>query len=136
MNLTTLTQTAGYTVLLAATTAMAIARAATPTEVLSAYTVQGSAAPSPERGQKLFTNRQGGEWSCSSCHGAPPTQTGKHAATGKPIDPLAPAFNTQRFTDSAKVEKWFRRNCNDVLGRACSQAEKADVLSWLLTLKP
>jgi hypothetical protein len=63
-------------------------------------------------------------------------QPGQHAATGKPITALAPAANPQRFTDAAKTEKWFRRNCNDVLGRECSAAEKADVLGWLLTLKP
>ena len=49
---------------------------------------------------------------------------------------MAPAFNAERFTDAAKVEKWFRRNCNDVVGRECTAAEKADVLAWLSTLKP
>ena len=39
------------------------------------------------------------------------------------------------FTDPAKTEKWFRRNCNDVMGRVCTADEKADVLAWLLTLK-
>ena len=68
--------------------------------------------------------------------GAVPTQPGRHAATGKPIGPLAPAFNPQRFTDPAKVEKWFRRNCKDVMSRECTAAEKADILSWLLGLKP
>ena len=92
--------------------------------------------PAPARGQKLFTTLQGRDWSCASCHGAVPTQPGRHAATGKPIGALAPAFNAERFTDSAKVEKWFRRNCNDVVGRECTAAEKADVLAWLLTLKP
>jgi hypothetical protein len=65
-----------------------------------------------------------------------PTSPGRHAATGKPIQPLAPAFNPARFTDPAKVEKWFRRNCNDVVGRECSAAEKADAVTWLMTLKP
>ena len=65
-----------------------------------------------------------------------PTQNGKHAATGKTIAPMAPAFNAERFTNAAKSEKWFRRNCNDVVGRECSAAEKADILAWLLTLKP
>jgi hypothetical protein len=78
----------------------------------------------------------GREWSCASCHGAVPVQGGKHAATGKPIGAMAPAFNSDRFTDAAKTEKWFRRNCNDVAGRECTAAEKADVLGWLLTLKP
>ena len=40
------------------------------------------------------------------------------------------------LSDTAKAEKWFRRNCNDVMKRECSSAEKADVLSWLMTLKP
>jgi hypothetical protein len=37
--------------------------------------------------------------------------------------------------DATKTEKWFRRNCNDVMGRECSAAEKADVIAWLRTLK-
>ena len=40
------------------------------------------------------------------------------------------------FTDSAKVDKWFRRNCKDVLQRECAPGEKADVLAYLLSLKP
>ena len=39
----------------------------------------------------------------------------------RPIAPLAPAFNAERFTDAAKTEKWFRRNCNDVVGRECTR---------------
>jgi hypothetical protein len=31
--------------------------------------------------------------------------------------PLAPAFNPARFTNATKVEKWFGRNCKDVVGR-------------------
>ena len=65
-----------------------------------------------------------------------PTQAGKHASTGKPITALAPAFNPERFSDPAKVEKWFRRNCNDVADRACTPAEKADVMVWLISLRP
>ena len=36
-----------------------------------------------------------------------------------------------RFTDPAKTEKWFRRNCTEVLGRECSAAEKADFIQFL-----
>jgi mono/diheme cytochrome c family protein len=111
------------------------AAAATPAELLDGYRSAAAAAPAPARGQQLFTTPQGREWSCASCHGALPTQAGRHAATGKAIAALAPAFNAERFTDGAKVEKWFRRNCNDVVGRECTAAEKADVLAWLLTLK-
>ena len=111
------------------------ALAATPTELLATYSQQAGGAPQPTRGQAFFNSRQGRDWSCASCHGAVPTQNGRHASTGKAIQPLAPAFNPERFTDPAKADKWFRRNCNDVLGRACTEAEKADVLAWLLTLK-
>jgi Domain of unknown function (DUF1924) len=116
--------------------ALAPAYAATPAELLSGYTALAGAPAVPARGQEFFNTRHGKEWSCGSCHGAVPTQGGKHAATGKPIAALAPAFSAERFTDSAKTEKWFRRNCNDVVGRECSAAEKANVLSWLMTLKP
>ena len=109
--------------------------AATPADLQASYSAVAGASANPERGQQLFTSRHGGEWSCSSCHGAVPTQAGKHASTGKPIAPLAPAFNAERLVDTAKAEKWFRRNCNDVMGRECSPAEKADVISWLRTLK-
>ncbi|WP_370868783.1 DUF1924 domain-containing protein [Polaromonas sp.] len=111
-------------------------QAATPAEMLAGYTAQAGSPAVPARGQQLFTTRHGREWSCASCHGAVPKQAEKHASTGKSIAPLAPAFNPERFTDAAKTEKWFRRNCSDVVGRECSAAEKADVLSWLMTLKP
>ena len=111
------------------------AHAATPMDQLAGYTAQAGSPAVPARGQQFFNIRQGREWSCGSCHGALPTQPGKHASTGKSISALAPAFNPERFTDSAKTEKWFRRNCNDVAGRECTAAEKADVLSWLMTLK-
>lgn len=113
-----------------------MAHASTPAQLLSDYSEQAGSVAVPERGRQLFTTRHGREWSCASCHGAVPTQAGKHAATGRPIGPLAPAFTPERFTDPAKADKWFRRNCNDVVGRDCTAAEKADVLSWLLTLKP
>lgn len=112
-----------------------IAHALTPSEMLNEYSAKAGRTPSVEKGKQFFTTKQGREWSCSSCHGELPTQTGKHASTGKEIKPLAPAFNPERFTDSTKTEKWFRRNCNDVVGRECSAAEKADVLAWLLTIK-
>ncbi len=112
------------------------AHGATPVDLLAGYAAASGTVPDSARGERFFVSRQGREWSCSSCHGAPPTREGRHAATGKPIAPLAPAFNPQRFADAAKSEKWFRRNCNDVVGRDCSAAEKADVLGWLIALKP
>ena len=87
------------------------------------------------RGQKFFTSTHANELSCASCHGNPPVTPGKHASTGKTIAPLAPLVHAERFTDSAKVEKWFRRNCKDVLSRECTALEKADVLFYLKDLK-
>lgn len=107
-----------------------------PARQLDRWSAQAGAAGQAERGRLFFTRRHGGEWSCASCHGNPPTAVGTHASTGKPIDPLAPSFNPRAFTDTAKVDKWFRRNCRDVLQRECSAAEKADVLAWLVSLQP
>ncbi len=103
--------------------------------LLSQWQAGGARAFSASRGQKLFNDRSGSDWSCSTCHTADPRQPGKHASTAKPIKPLAPGANAARFTDPAKVEKWFRRNCNDVLGRECTPTEKGDVLTWLMSLK-
>ncbi|WP_310386146.1 DUF1924 domain-containing protein [Roseateles sp.] len=114
----------------------ATAACAAPADLLAGYSAQAGRASDSGRGQQLFTTTQGGEWSCASCHHALPTGAGRHAGTGKAIEALAPAFNPKRFSDPAKVEKWFRRNCKDVLRRECSPAEKADVLAWLITLKP
>ena len=111
-------------------------QAATPTELSTAYATQAGAAAQAERGRQFFTTTHGKEWSCASCHTALATQAGKHASTGKLIAAMAPAVNAERLTDPAKVEKWFRRNCNDVVGRECSALEKADVMSWLIALKP
>lgn len=97
----------------------------------------GTASGAPgdaERGRLFFTSRHGGEWSCASCHRDAPLTAGKHAKTGKTIDPIAPVANAAAFTDTARVDKWFRRNCKDVLGRECSAGEKADVLAYLLGL--
>jgi hypothetical protein len=126
------------TIFLAAAAAFATpALAADPASLLAGYQSEArranaAFAPSAQRGGQFFTARHGAEWSCASCHGNPPTAQGKHAKTGKSIAPLAPAANPERFTVEAKTEKWFRRNCNDVLGRACTASEKADVLAFLL----
>lgn len=70
--------------------------------------------------------------SCITCHTDNPAASGKTRA-GKAIDPMAVSANPQRFTDLAKIEKWYGRNCNSVLGRECTPQEKGDVAAWLLT---
>lgn len=103
---------------------------------LAHWQSQAGAQAQAERGKAFFGSRHGNELSCASCHGSPPTAAARHASTGKPIAALAPAFNAERFTDTAKVDKWFKRNCKDVLSRECSAAEKADLLAYLVGLKP
>ena len=129
---TTVLRTAGRLSLLLCCSA---ALAATPTELLSGYAAQAGAAPLPARGQQFFNTSHGKDWQCTSCHGKSLMLGGRHASTDKAIEPLAPAANAKRFTDSAKAEKWFRRNCKDVLARECTAAEKADVLAWLISLR-
>lgn len=116
----------------------AVARAASPAEILAGYAAQAGAPAVPERGQKLFNQRFKGSLfeSCSDCHGAVPTGQGKDQASEKPIPPLAPAAHARRFTEPGRVENYFRLNCKDVVGRECSAQEKADVLAWLIGLKP
>jgi hypothetical protein len=121
-----------------------IATAATesPASIAASYAesakrdVPGFAGFSPQRGEKFFQAAHGSDWSCASCHTPNPAATGRHAKTGKAIAPLAPAANPERFTSLATAEKWFKRNCNDVVGRECSAQEKGDVLAWLTQIKP
>jgi len=111
-----------------------LASAATPQDLLKTYEAQ-SAKASPARGDQFFNAKHGKEWSCASCHENPPNHDTKHIVTGKVIKPLSPNANPARFADEAKADKWFKRNCNDVLGRDCTAQEKADVLAWLVTIK-
>lgn len=114
--------------------------AVTPAEIQSSLEAEarksapGFAGFSAARGERFFNATHGNDWSCASCHTQNPMAAGRHAKTGKDITPLAPAANAQRFADPDKVEKWFRRNCGDVLGRACSAAEKGDVVAYLRSL--
>lgn len=68
--------------------------------------------------------------SCTVCHTKDARASGQTRA-GKAIDPMAVSANPQRFTDAAKVAKWFGRNCDTVLGRECTAAEKGNVITYL-----
>jgi hypothetical protein len=67
----------------------------------------------------------------TSCHGENPSVPGKNAKTGKVIEPMAVSANPKRFTDRAEVEKWFKRNCQQVLGRECTPGEKGDFITFM-----
>lgn len=124
----------------AAATVSGAASAAAPRDFLSRFEnaakqADASFTPAAARGAAFFTAKHATDWSCSSCHTADPKAVGRHAATGKLIQPLAPAAQPDRLTDPAKVDKWFRRNCGDVLNRECTPREKADVVAWLLSVR-
>jgi mono/diheme cytochrome c family protein len=89
---------------------------------------------SAARGEAFYKAKTG-VVSCASCHGDSPKAHGKHATTSKDILPMAPVANAERFTDATKVEKWFKRNCGDVLKRACTANEKGDFIAYLLSVK-
>jgi hypothetical protein len=127
---------------LAAISCLAITNAAAETpadfqrsfESAARQEATGFSGFSAQRGAAFFKATHGREWSCASCHTQSPATAGRHAKTDKPIAPLAPVANAERFTRADKVEKWFRRNCNDVLGRTCTASEKGDVLAYLMSL--
>lgn len=107
---------------------------------LSRYAAQARAADagftgfSVERGAQLHTQRFAGGKpdtpACTSCHGEDPTKAGK-TRTGKAIAPMALSVSPDRYADEAKVEKWFGRNCREVMGRECTPLEKGDWLSFM-----
>jgi cytochrome c peroxidase len=116
------------------------ALAVTPAEQQAQWNVAARAtdpsyAPSATRGKALYErafNRSAEMPNCVACHTSNPAQQGKHAVTGKVIAPMAPSANPERFADAAKTEKWFKRNCNDVVGRECTAAEKSDFVEFLV----
>ncbi|MBF0143006.1 MAG: DUF1924 domain-containing protein [Magnetococcales bacterium] len=105
-------------------------------EQLATYRAQGAGAFEAKAGEKLWRSSlgkdaEGNDRSCVTCHTGDPKQAGKHPKTGKAIEPMAQSVNVQRFTDPAKVEKWFGRNCRQVLGRECTPQEKGNILTYL-----
>lgn len=119
--------------------------AATPAEIMQSYAPQARQENpqfkefSTSRGEQFYRNKRahstGKQVSCASCHTDNPKSAGVHEKTRKEIQPLAPAANRERLTEQAKVEKWFKRNCQDVLERACTAQEKGDFMAYLLSLK-
>jgi hypothetical protein len=115
-----------------------------PAEIVALYggaaaKMQPGYVPSAAAGREFFLRRfdvSAELPGCSTCHTENPAARGKHAITGKRIAPLAPAANPDRFTDVAHVEKWFKRNCTEVVGRECTAAEKANFVAFLLSVRP
>lgn len=135
---------AGAFAIVASLGTAATAQAADLNSIIAGY----SANPNPANGKAIyeadFTGRQGPKGKaetpkCRSCHGNTPQQGGQ-TRTGKPIGPMAvsagyrdPDTGLPRFVDNRKREKWFMRNCMGVIGRECTNQEKADFLSYMAT---
>jgi hypothetical protein len=121
------------------------AHAASPDELLQGYAGQARKEDpafkefSASAGDKFYhasvKHSSGRQISCATCHTDNPRNAGKHDKTSKEIPPLAPLVNKTRFTDSGNAEKWFRRNCQDVLERACTAQEKGNFIAYLLSVK-
>ena len=108
-------------------------------ERLATYQAEGATTFSAERGKdmwfKEYASAEDGKMrSCTSCHTNNVRVNGKHAKTGKPIKPMAPSINPERYTDAAEIEKWFKRNCKWTMDRECTPQEKGDFLSYLRQL--
>ncbi len=103
---------------------------------LAAYQAEGAGPFDAARGEAMWTRnfthpKADKPRSCASCHTDNLKSSGKHARTGKAIDPMAPSVNAERLTEVKKIEKWFVRNCKWTMGRECTAQEKGDFLSYL-----
>ena len=106
--------------------------------LLRAYQSAGASGFAADKGADQWRRRvpgpDGEPRGCTTCHGEDLRQPGRHATTGKVIEPMAPSVRADRLTDPAKVEKWFKRNCTWTWGRECTAQEKGDILTYLSNL--
>ncbi|MDP2762841.1 MAG: DUF1924 domain-containing protein [Sideroxyarcus sp.] len=107
------------------------------TDLLAQYaTAAQSTGFSAARGQTLHTRSFAGGKAdtpaCTACHGNDSRGSGR-TPTGKAIDAVAISVTPTRYTNPAKVEKWFKRNCIEVLGRECTPQEKGDWLTYVIS---
>lgn len=101
--------------------------------MLKQYEAQGASRFNAASAEAMWTRlnlepKTGDKRRCSQCHTEDLRKSGKHAVTGKVIEPLAPSANPKRLTDPEHIEKWFSRNCKWTLGRECTPQEKGDFL--------
>ena len=89
-----------------------------------------------KRGEEIFTSKhigkKGKEISCTTCHTSNLNNSGENIFTGKTIEPLSPKANPKRFTDIKEIEKWMKRNFNDVYNREGTALEKGDVTTYII----
>ncbi len=89
-----------------------------------------------KRGEEIFTSKhigkKGKEIACTTCHTINLNNSGENTFTGKNIEPLSPKANPKRFTDVKEIEKWMKRNFNDVYNREGTALEKGDVTTYII----
>jgi hypothetical protein len=105
--------------------------------LLKQYEKQGASRFAAASAQAMWTKsfeqpKSGEKRQCSTCHSEDLRRPGKHATTGKRIEPLAPSVNPKRLTDAEHIEKWFLRNCKWTLDRECTPQEKGDFLMMIV----
>ncbi|MCF6336515.1 MAG: DUF1924 domain-containing protein [Gammaproteobacteria bacterium] len=105
-------------------------------EQLASYQASGAGPFSAQKGEQLWqqevvSEKDGRTRSCTTCHGNDLRSSGKHAKTGKAIEPLSPSVNAERLSSAKKIRKWFKRNCKWTWGRECTPQEKGDFLSFI-----
>lgn len=91
-----------------------------------------------DEGKRLFFServhtKKGENRGCTSCHTKDLGKAGRTKA-GKRIEPLSPSVTKDRFTESKKIEKWFKRNCKWTLERQCTAEEKGNLMTFFLSL--
>jgi hypothetical protein len=124
--------------LIAASLVCSTARADVVSDLLKQYERLGASSFAAANAESMWTRtfadaKTGEKRRCSTCHHEDLRRSGKHAVTGKVIDPLAPSANPKRLTDPEHIEKWFSRNCKWTLGRECTPQEKGDFLVMIRT---
>ena len=89
-----------------------------------------------KRGEDIFlakhVGKKGELISCASCHGTDLNKSNQNHFTGKTIDALSPKENQKRCKDRAEIEKWLKRNFNDVYNREGTALEKGDVITYII----
>ena len=89
-----------------------------------------------KRGEEIFTSKhigkKGKEIACTSCHGIDLNKSSENFFTGKVTEPLSPKANSKRFTDVNEIEKWMKRNFNDVYDREGKKKKKGDVTTYII----
>lgn len=105
-------------------------------DLLQQFRAQGAGGFTVAAGEQLWERKvidpkTGQTRRCALCHTADLRKMGKHATTGKAIEPMAPSANPERLSDTAKIVKWLARNCKWTLGRECTPQEKGDVLTMI-----